>query len=494
MAEVTARDNLDIVGEQTVDSGEVRRAVLGLAWPSIIENFLQAGLGFVTTLMVARIGSDAVAGVGSASQMQIIFISAFFSLSMGATVLIAHAFGAGRLETEGTRTAKQSIAIGVFLALIFTVIVLISAEWLMQIVGASPGVVKTGSEFLRWTSISYVFMAIMFILSGALRGVGDTRTPMMVTIVMNALNIAIAYPLIFGAGPIPESGIVGAAWAMNIARIFGAAVMVAIMLRGRRGITIAGLQGWRPDTELLKRLADISIPSMVESILRSGGQILFVVIVFMLGTAVVASNQVVQNAMFLSMFPGFGFAMAATALVGQSLGGKNIPRAKAAGMTATRWAILWMTSMGALFVIFSSQILALGSRGSDAIDKAIILDSGTEAFWIILLIQPPMAIGFVMAGILRGAGDTRFPMISTAVTMWIFRLPLAYLFAIVLDLGLAGIYIAMLVDVTILMSMNVWRYKQGSWQHRTLLGRQRTSSDQLTDEEEVGAEVAVAGD
>jgi putative MATE family efflux protein len=306
------------------------------------------------------------------------------------------------------------------------------------------------------------------VLSGALRGVGDTRTSMIVTAFMNVINIALVYTLVFGFLFIPNLGVTGAALAMVFSRAFGAAVMWVILWRGRRGLTIAGRDGWRPDVERLKRLADIGLPSMGESVLRSGGQIVFVIVVFMLGTAVTAGNQVAQNAMFLSMFPGFGFSMAATSLVGQSLGARNPERARKVGMTATRWCLAWMSAMGVIFFVFAEQIMQFGASGDD---KQAIIAAGVDALRLIAIIQPPLAIGFVMAGILRGAGDTRFPMYSTSVTMWLLRVPLAYLFGVVLDWGLQGIYVAMLLDTVVLMVMNLWRYRQGAWMTSKLVDR-----------------------
>ncbi len=448
-----------------IDQREIRRSVLDLAWPSILENLLQSGLGLVTILMVAQLGSTAVAGVGASMQLQILFISAFFALSMGTTVITAHAFGAGRLDSTST-IAKQSVGAGLVLSVIFTIVVGVFAHPMLALMGADADVVADGSRFLRFSAISYVFMAVMFILGGVLRGVGDTRTPMLVTAGINVLNVAVSYPLIFGVGVFPRLELDGAALGMVLSRLAGCAAMVWLLYRGRHGVSIAGTADWRPDAGHLRRLANIGLPSMAESMLRSGGQLLFVIIVFMLGTAVAASHQLAQNAVFLSMFPGFGFAMASTALVGQSLGAGNVARAKAASATATRACVVWMSVMGIVFFVFAEPIMRMGASGED---RQQIIDAGVSALRVIAFAQPIQAIGFVLAGSLRGAGDTRWPMISTAVSMWIFRLPLAYLLAIPLGLGLAGVYLAMAGDNLILMLMNLWRYRKGDWVNRKVL-------------------------
>ena len=247
-----------------------------------------------------------------------LFISAFFALSMGATVIVAHAFGARQHDRSGGRQAVDDR--DVRHVLVIAVVVFVLATPMLRLMGADSDVVAQGARFQQISAIGYVFMALMFSLGGVLRGVGDTRTPMLVTAGINVINVAVAWPLIFGLARCRGLELDGAAIGPEISRFVGCVVMVWILVRGRAASSIAGRDGWRSTGRFMRRLADICIPAMGESLLRSGGQILFVVIVFMLGTAVVAGHNIAQQAVFLSMFPGFGFSMAATALVGQSLG------------------------------------------------------------------------------------------------------------------------------------------------------------------------------
>lgn len=456
------------ISDGVVDQREVRRDVLRIAWPSILENLLQSILGVITIFMVSQLGSSEVAAVGASQQLQMLFISAFFALSMGATVIVAHAYGARQHDSIGM-AAKQATVATIFLSSIIAIIVFAFAEPMLRWMGADSDVIAQGTRFQQISAVGYVFMALMFVLGGAMRGVGDTRTPMLVTLGINVINVAVAWPLIFGKLGMPELGLDGAAIAQNVSRFVGFAVLAWILLRGKNGVSIAGRDGWRPDFTFLKRLADISIPAMGESLLRGGGQILFVVVVFMLGTAVVAGHNIAQQAVFLSMFPGFGFAMAATALTGQSLGAGNPARARAATLTATRACVVWMSLMGVAFFVFAVPIMEFSAP--DEADRQQIIDAGVSALRVIAFAQPFQAIGFVLAGTLRGGGDTRFPMFSTGISMWIFRIPLAYAFAITLDLGLAGVYLAMGTDNAILMVLNIWRYRQGKWTKSRLAAR-----------------------
>jgi Na+-driven multidrug efflux pump len=201
---------------------------------------------------------------------------------------------------------------------------------------------------------------------------------------------------------------------------------------------------------------------MVESLFRSGGMLLFTVIVFQLGTAVVAAQQIAQQAAFLSMMPGFGFSMAATALVGQRLGARDPGQADQASWFATRACLVWMVGMGVAFFVGGPWIMRAFT------DDLAIIEHGIAALRVIALAQPGQAIGIVLAGSLRGAGDTRYPMLATALAMWAVRLPVAWLFGIALEFGLAGIYLGWVLDSVVLGLMTWWRYRAGDWKARKL--------------------------
>jgi putative MATE family efflux protein len=199
---------------------------------------------------------------------------------------------------------------------------------------------------------------------------------------------------------------------------------------------------------------------MVESLFRAGGMLLFAVIVFRLGTAIAAAQQIVQQVVFFSMMPGFGFSMAATTLVGQALGADNPGRAKASSAFATYSCLAWMGAMGVAFFFGGGWIMTFFS------DDPEIIEQGAAALRIVALSQPGQAIGMVLAGSLRGAGDTRYPMFSTGAAMWLVRLPLAWLFGITLGFGLSGIYLGWVIDSIVTGGLNWIRYRAGNWQRR----------------------------
>jgi multidrug resistance protein, MATE family len=442
-------------------AAEIRRLVIRLAWPSIVENMLQSVFGVVLMLMIARLGSAAVAGFGAANGLIMVAMSAFFSLSMGSTVLVAHATGA-KNRAAARLAAKQSLVLGLVIGLIMTAIGMAFAPFLVQAMGAGPDVVTEGAAFLRTFALGSVFLVTTFVAGGVLRGAGDARTPMLVTFATLIISLIMAYPLTFGWMFVPELGLAGAGLASTIARALGCVVLVALLARPTSAVSILGRADWKPSMEPLRRLASIGLPSMFEGLFRSAGMLMFTVIVFQLGTAVVAAQQIVQQAAFLSMMPGFGFSMAATALVGQALGARDPARADLASWFSTRACLAWMGLMGVVFFFGAPWIMRAFTSDQEIIDLGII------ALRVVALAQPGQAIGIVLSGSLRGAGDTRFPMLTTGLAMWVVRLPVAWFFGITLGWGLGGIYLGWVLDSVVLGLLTWLRYRTGSWKERRI--------------------------
>jgi putative MATE family efflux protein len=313
---------------------------------------------------------------------------------------------------------------------------------------------------LRAFSLGGIFIVTTFVAGGVMRGSGDARTPMLVTLVTLIASLAVGYPLIFGQFGFPELGVIGAGLATAAARGIGCVVLLFFLFRPGGSICLRGWHDWRPALEPFRRLLNIGLPSMFESLFRAGGMLIFSVIVFRLGTTVAAAQQVAQQIAFFSMMPGFGFSMAAMTLVGQSLGANNPVRAGRASWFAMRSCLAWMGSMGLVFFFGGPWIMTLFTSDPE------IVAQGAAALKVIAFSQPGQAFGMVLAGSLRGAGDTRYPMFTTAAAMWFVRLPVAWLLGITLGFGLVGVYAGWVIDTVVLSLLNWARYRTGKWQKR----------------------------
>src|SRR6266542_3858164 len=367
-----AASELEMPAEATALIGqrELRKRVLGLAGPVIGENFLETLLGVVDTLLVAGIGAVAIAGVGSALQVMFFMISALSALAVGSAVLVAQAIGAAD-TARASRLSRQSLIWSVLFSIPLTAIGFLLSGPIIGLFGLEPRVAEIGVQYLQVTMATVVVLVALFIGGGVLRGVGDSRTPMRVTALANLLNVALAYGLIYGHFGLPSLGPVGSAWATFLARSFALVLLLAILWRGRGGVTISGPGGWWPDFGMARQVLSIGIPAALEQVLVSSGFLALALVVARLGTEVLAAQRITFNALSLSFLPGIGFGIAATALVGQSVGARRIGEGQAAARVATTWAVMWMSAIAVLLIIFAPQIFQLFTSDAAVIEAGV---------------------------------------------------------------------------------------------------------------------------
>lgn len=499
-AEVVARGEQGD-GEAALTHEERRavgRSVFRLAWPAIAENALQTLLGIVDTAVVARLGTAALSGVGASQQLIWVLTTALVAVSMGTTVLIARFTGA---QEPGKANAilKQSLLLAVVAGLVLAPIGFLS-HGLMTLLGLTSTAVQEGATYLSITLFCSIFFVMMFVAGAALRGAGDTRTPMLVTAFINVINAVLAVELVFGGVKasgilgdwltgivhifggqaqisvpglswIPEMGVAGSAWATVIARSIGTVLLLSVFLRPKAKLYLLRGASWRPDFDLIGRMLKIGVPSALEQMFMSLGILVYSLLVIGMGEVVFATSRLAVNAVFLSQMPGFGFAIAATTLVGQSLGARSPRRALLGAQLSMRSALLWMSAMGVVFFFFGEGIIRVFT------DDPRLISMGGDALKVIAFTQPFLALAFVLAGSLRGAGDVRYPMWVTSIAVWLVRLPVGAFLGLGtvcvpstqvcapgLGLGLNGIYMGLVVEAAFRAALMYVRFRGGKWQ------------------------------
>jgi multidrug resistance protein, MATE family len=393
----------------------VRKRVLGLAWPVIGENLLETLLGIVDTLLVAGLGTAAIAGVGSGLQIMFFILAALSALSVGSSILVAQAVGARDLGQAG-RLARQSLMWSLLLSIPLALAGLALAGPIIGVFGMEPEVAAIGADYLRVTMGTVVVLVALIIGGGVLRGAGDSRTPMVVTAIANVVNVVLAYGLIYGHWGLPAMGAVGSAWATFLAR----ALALLLLLRA------------------LWIVLNLGVPAAVEQILMSTAFLVLTILVAQLGTDTLAAQRISMSALSFSFLPGIGFGMAATALVGQSIGARRPRDAQGVATVATTWALIWMSAMGVLVLIFATPIMRMFTAEPE------VVRIGAAGLRVVALTQPFWAIGMVQSGALRGTGDTRFPLIVGTTGMWCAVL-IVWLILTFLHWGLPGVWAAFLI-------------------------------------------------
>jgi putative MATE family efflux protein len=430
----------------------MRRRVFNLAWPVIGENFLETLLGIVDTWLVASLGAVALAGVGAAIQFMFFVIAALSAISVGNAVLVAQSVGAQRFE-RASSIAKQSLVWSVILSIPLILIGVLFSDQLVLIFGMEPAVNEIGADYLRVTMGTVFVLTMLFIGGGVLRGAGDSRTPMLVTAFANITNVGLAYGLIFGHWGLPALGAVGSAWATFISRGLALAILLYVLWRGRNGVSVRGASGWLPDWLIARQVLNIGVPAAVEQVLMSFAFLFLTTVVAHLGTVTLAAQRVALNAMSLSFLPGFGFGIAATTLVGQSIGARRPQDGQAAARIATLWAMMWMGALGVIFFFFAETIMGFFTP-----DPAVIA-IGAGGLRILAFLQPFWAISFVNSGALRGTGDTRFPLWVNTLGIWT-AVGLGALLVRLIAGSLTVVWSAFLLTVPIVAALFWWRFQR----------------------------------
>jgi len=435
----------------------IRIRVLTLAWPAIVDQFLTMAVNMVDTAMVGRLGAAALAAVGLGAQVMMMATAVFSSVTTGTTALVARFTGA--CEPENARkTARQSLIFGGFLAFASSLFFVLLAD---QIVGvlfsrAEKDVMDGAALYVRIVGMGLIPQFLLIVTNSILRGAGDTRTPMQITAIANVVNAVGNYFLIFGVGIFPRLGLAGAAIATTVAHIVAGILALRALFGGKKAVALSLRDDFRPNTEVLMRILNVGIPAGMEQGVMRVGQLLYTMILSSLGTVAYAAHRIALQAESLSFMPGFGFALAATSLVGQALGAEEPEEAEYVGLEAARIAAIGMGLMGVIFLIFPRALVSVFTT-----DEAVIAQSAV-VIRIVAVSQPFMALHMVLAGGLRGAGDTRTVMLVSLIGICGIRLALTLLL-VYLGWGLVGAWIAMTVDLVIRGSLLYWRFRQGRW-------------------------------
>ncbi|WP_376791962.1 MATE family efflux transporter [Thermoflexus sp.] len=431
------------------------RGVLQLAWPAVLEQLLNIVVDWTDAYLAGHLGTVALAAVGLSGQL-INLVAVFFgALGVGATALVARAVGAGDRNQAGRITLQALVSAGAF-GFAGTAFAYIGGAWLFAALGAEPAVNTAARTYLNITALSFPAMAILFVGNAALRGAGDTLTPMRTWAVVVFANAIMAWTLSGPWSPF-RLGIVGLAIAAASARVIGA-VQVGIRLwRGTPRLALPrqelGIEG-----NLLKRILRVGLPAGAEQLLLQLALLNLTGVITGLGTAAYAAHQIGLRVMSLSFLPGWGFAVAASTLTGQALGAKQPEAGKRATFTALLLALILMGTLGLALALGGPLLVDLFTE-----DPAVIRQ-GAAALRIAALIQPMMALSFVFSGALRGAGDTRYTLLITATSIWLVRLPIAILFAHGLGWGLPGAWLGMLADFSVRAMLFGWRFISGAWE------------------------------
>lgn len=417
----------------------LRNTIFRTALPAMMEMILYMMIGIVDVAIVGRLGAAPLAAVALGAEIFFAVVLVLEALGIGAAVLIAQAKGAGRFE-EAHKIAGQTVLLGISIGLAAGFLGLIFTQDILALFNLEKAVFTQAAAYLHITFWVTPLALTFYMICTVYRGWGRTEIPMYIALVVNIVNCAGDYILVYGKLGLPQLGVAGAAWATVIAHAVGFVIALIFLLRGKGDLKIQWnlLKGF--DLNLVKRIFSLGIPSLTEYFFNNFSTILSVYLIVSVGTVAFAAHQVGVTVESLSFMPGIGIAIAATALVGSSIGSRDILQARRVAQGTMEFALLIMGGFGIIFALVPYHIAALFTNDQEIINIAGLL------LRIASLEQLTIAIASVMGGILRGTGDTRTPMIITVLATWAYRLPMLYLVIRVLHLPIQYAWIVFVTD------------------------------------------------
>ncbi|MDD4743270.1 MAG: MATE family efflux transporter [Clostridiaceae bacterium] len=438
-----------------------------LSLPVLVEQFFIVIMGVINTMLASNMGKEAISAIGMIDTISNIMIALFGALSIGGTVIVAQYTGQ-KDSAKASQSAAQALLSNLVISAGLAVLLWILRFLIIRALygDADALVLDYADQYFGISLWSYIPIAMISVSFGILRGSGDTRTPMRISIIMNLCNVLLSYVLIYGLDirlggldlVLPAFGVRGAATGLTSARTIGMLLVLIPLLNGSKRIRLTRLELFRPRWDLLRSIFRLGIPASAEQLMFQGGRLITQTYIVRLGTAAIAANTISISVNSLLMVPGNALAIAATALVGQQIGAGRFKEARKQLNFLILAASAAMALVSLVMLAIKDPVIRLYTHDEQIsqLVSVIILSS--------LVVQPFIwSTSFITPAGLRGAGDIRYTMVVSIISMWLLRILLGYVFAVILPWGVLGVWIAMYVDWLCRSIFFVRRVQRDAW-------------------------------
>jgi putative MATE family efflux protein len=445
---------------QDYTSGDLNRAILLLAIPMVLEMVLESLFAVVDVFFVGRIGANAVATVGLTESMLSLIFAVAIGLSMSTTAMVARRIGE-KDPQDASIAGVQAIILGLAVSFLVGVPCFIYAPRLLQLMGASPEIVASGSGYARIALGGSGAVLMLFLNNAIFRGAGDAAIAMRLLWVSNIINLVLDPCLIFGLGPFPRLGVTGAALATFTGRSIGVAYQFYRLARGTERLPSLA-RHIRVNLGVLWRLIRVSLTGILQFAIAHTSWIGLVRIVSIFGAAALAGYTIAIRILIFVILPSWGLSNAAATLVGQNLGAGKPDRAETSVWRTGFYNMLFLGTVGVFFVVFAEPVVRLFTHDPDVIPLAAsclrILSFGNIGY----------AYGMVMLQAFNGAGDTVTPTIVNLFGFWFLEIPLAYWLAIPMRLHSKGVFLSIVIAECAIAGTSIILFKRGRWKQQKI--------------------------
>ena len=446
---------MEISNNYFVENRKLIKNIFQITLPAVFDLLAQTLIMALDMKMVSSLGPSAISSVGVGTAGMYALIPALIAVATGTTALLSRAYGADN-KIEGKKAFTQSFFIAVPLGIFLTIIFLLFSEQIINLVGNAKDMnLSDAILYQNMTVIGFPFLGVSIATFYAFRAMGENKIPMIGNTLALVLKVILNFLLVY----LFKWGIFGAALSTTLTRLFSAIFSIYLVFWSKKNWISLELKDLKFDYFTSKRILKVGIPAAVEQLGLRIGMLIFEMMVISLGNLSYAAHKIALTAESISFNLGFAFSFAASALVGQELGKGSSQKALKNGYICTIIAMIVMSTFGLLFFIIPQFLVSLFTKDKDVIELA------TMALKIVSICQPFSGASMVLAGALRGAGDTKSVLLITYLGIFLIRIPITYLFLDVLNLGLAGAWIVMTIDLAIRSSLAFYIFRRGKWKY-----------------------------
>ncbi len=442
-------------------TGSIRKAVILLAIPMMLEMALESVFALVDIYFVSHLGKHATSVVGLTESVITIVYSLAIGMSMAATALVARRVGEKNYDAAN-HAGMQAVVVSVVLVSIISLIGFLKADDILRLMGAEEEAVAMGTNYIRIIMGGSVVIMLLFMINGIFRGAGNAMMAMKSLWLANICNIILCPLLINGAGPVPAFGLEGAALATTIGRGIGVIYQLYHLFNGK-GIIRFTKKHIAPEFKLVKSVISIAWPGTLQFLIGSGSWIILASLVVQTGMSEASAGyQIALRIVMFFILPAWGLSNAAATLTGQNLGAGKPDRAEESVLKTAKYNAIFMGTVSLFFMTLAPWITSFFTKDPAVLEYAIKAVRIISAGFIFY------GIGMVMANAFNGAGDTKTPTVINLFGFWLFQIPLAILLAKVFQLGPTGVFIAVAVAESSITVAAWFIFRKGKWKTKQI--------------------------
>ncbi len=444
--------------ERDFTEASLGQAIFILAVPMVLEMIMESVFAVVDIFFVSRLGADAVATVGITESAMTIVYAIGMGLSLATTALVSRRIGEKKKQEAGI-VAFQAIMVGIIISICIAIPGVLFSGRFLEIMGATDTMATEGRLFPAVMFGSNMVIMLLFIINAVFRSSGDAAISMRVMWFANIINIILDPLLIFGYGPFPELGLAGAAVATSIGRGLAVIYQFYLLFRGNHRIQLYW-NSLKIRVSVMFKLIKISGGGILQNLIATSSWILLVRIIAVSGPEALAGYTIAIRIIIFALLPAWGLSNAASTLVGQNLGAKQPERAERSVWITGYVNMIFMGVLGIFLAAFPEFFIRL------FIADLAVVENGTLALRVISFGFLFYALGMVLVQGFNGSGDTSTPTRINLICFWLFEIPLAYILAIVLKMGLIGASISIVAAESLLALIALFLFKKGKWKLR----------------------------